>query len=121
MSHFAGIDEDLVEEVDQYYARDLENVSLVDMQETIAQGLPALLSKKKTKKDIGAYQVKLEQQMTAGAVRYNQGGRSYNNKSSCGAQKQPRSEQDAPRRKVCALCESYGFTLRAQTHSLHSS
>ena len=41
----AGIDEDLIEEVEQYYARDLENVSLVDMQETIAQGLPALLSK----------------------------------------------------------------------------
>jgi len=46
----AGIDEDLVDEVEQYYARDLENVSLVDMQETIAQGLPALLAKIKTKK-----------------------------------------------------------------------
>ena len=70
----AGIDEDLVEEVEQYYARDLENVSLVDMQETIAQGLPALLSKIKTKKDIGTYKVQLEQQMTAGAAGFSRGG-----------------------------------------------
>ena len=43
----------LVDEVEQYYARDLENVSLVDMQETIIQGLTALLSQIKTKKEIG--------------------------------------------------------------------
>ena len=111
----AGIDEDLVEEVEQYYARDLENVSLVDMQETIAQGLPALLGKIKTKKDIGAYKVQLEQQMTAGAAGFSQGGgrgggRSYY--SGYGAQRQPR------RREPCSLCKSYGFQLRAQNHSL---
>ena len=121
----AGIDEDLVEEVEQYYARDLENVSMVDMQETIAQGLPALLSKIKTKKDIGAYRVQLEKQMTAGAVRHGQGGgrgrgggRGYNNNSGYGNQKQPGSGQVAQRKEACSLCTSYGFTLRARTHSL---
>ena len=125
----AGIDEDLVEEVEQYYARDLENVSLVDMQETIAQGLPALLSKIKTKKDIGAYKVKLEQQVTAGAVRYNQGGRGGGRNNGNGNQWQKnsygnqRQQRPAPgfgsqRREPCSLCKSYGFALRAETHVL---
>ena len=34
----SGIYKGLVEEGEQYYARDLENVSLVDMLETIAHG-----------------------------------------------------------------------------------
>ena len=125
----AGIDEDLVEEVEQYYARDLENVSLVDMQETIAQGLPALLSKIKTKKDIGAYKVKLEQQVTAGAVRYNQGGRGggrYGSgnqwqKNSYGGnqrQQRPGPVLGSQRKEPCSLCKSYGFALRAETHVL---
>ena len=117
----AGIDEDLVEEVEQYYARDLENVSLVDMQETIAQGLPALLSKIKTKKDIGAYRVQLEKQVSVGAVRPSQGGRGGGrsfNSSNYGAQRQQRPGQVAPKREACSLCNSYGFTLRARTHSL---
>ena len=113
----AGIDEDLVEEVEQYYARDLENVSLVDMQETIAQGLPALLSKIKTKKEIGAYKVQLEKQVSAGAVRQTQGGRSgggrfYGNARGTGRQ------GFVPKKEPCSLCQSYGFTLRAKTHSL---
>ena len=116
----AGIDEDLVEEVEQYYARDLENVSLVDMQETIAQGLPALLSKIKTKKDIGAFKVKLEQQVTAGAVRYNQGGRGGGRSFGYGNQRQQRSgpAQGFQRKEPCSLCKSYGFVLRANTHVL---
>ena len=118
----AGIDEDLVEEVEQYYARDLENVSLVDMQETIAQGLPALLSKIKTKKDIGAYKVKLEKQITAGAVRNNRGGggggrgggRYVGNSS--GSQRQSGGQSFG--RRECSLCKSYGFIFRAGTHAL---
>ena len=113
----AGIDEDLVEEVEQYYARDLENVSLVDMQETIAQGLPALLSKLKTKKDIGAYKVKLEQQVTAGAVGYNQGGRGGGRAFGYGGQKQ-QPRPGGRRREPCSLCKSYGFVLRANSHVL---
>ena len=117
----AGIDEDLVEEVEQYYARDLENVSLVDMQETIAQGLPALLGKIKTKKDIGAYKVKLQKQMTAGAVRNYRGGRgggrNYGgNNSGFQAQRQQGSSQPTSK-KECSLCKSYGFIFRASTHS----
>ena len=119
----AGIDEDLVEEVEQYYARDLENVSLVDMQETIAQGLPALLGKIKTKKDIGAYKVKLQKQMTAGAVRnYRGGGRgggrnNYGgNNSGFQAQRHQGSGQPTSK-KECSLCKSYGFIFRASTHS----
>ena len=117
----AGIDEDLVEEVEQYYARDLENVSLVDMQETIAQGLPALLGKIKTKKEIGSFRVQLEKQVSAGAVRQTQGGRGgggrYNN--ALRTQRQGGQGQSfAPRREPCSLCKSYGFTLRAKTNSL---
>ena len=117
----AGIDEDLVEEVEQYYARDLENVSLVDMQETIAQGLPALLGKIKTKKEIGSFRVQLEKQVSAGAVHQTQGGRGgggrYNNAPR--SQRQAgQSQSFAPRREPCSLCKSYGFTLRAKTHSL---
>ena len=99
------------------------------MQETIAQGLPALLSKIKTKKDIGAYKVKLEQQVTAGAVRYKQGGRGggRNNdngnkwqKNSYGNQRQQRPGPGfgSQRREPCSLCKSYGFALRAETHVL---
>ena len=120
----AGIDEDLIEEVEQYYARDLENVSLVDMQETIAQGLPALLSKIKTKKDIGAYRVELEKQITAGAVRGNRGGgrggsRNYGGNTS-GPQRRSFAGQGQPSsaREECSLCKSYGFIYRAGTHSL---
>ena len=118
----AGIDEDLIEEVEQYYARDLENVSLVDMQETIAQGLPALLSKIKTKKDIGAYKVKLEKQITAGAVRGNRGGGrggSRYGRNTSGLQRQSAVGQSQPSsRQECSLCKSYGFIFRAGTHSL---
>ena len=56
----AAIDGDLIDEVEQQYARDLESVSLVDLQEIISQSLPSLLNKIKTKKDIGAYKVQLE-------------------------------------------------------------
>ena len=116
----AGIDEDLVEEVEQYYARDLENVSLVDMQETIAQGLPALLSKIKTKKDIGAYKVQLEQQMIAGAASFRGrgGGRGYNSGYGNQRQRQTQDRQNFVRNDPCSLCRSYGFTARANTHSV---
>ena len=113
-----GIDEDLVEEVEQYYARDLENVSLVDMQETIAQGLPALLNKIKTKKDIGAYRVQLEHQVSAGAVRQYQGGRGGGRNNYNSARQQRPGQNIAPKREPCSLCMSYGFSLRAKTHSL---
>ena len=99
----AGIDEDLVEEVEQYYARDLENVSLVDMQETIAQGLPALLSKIKTKKDIGAYRVQLEHQVSAGAVRQYQGGRGGGRSNNNPVRQQRPGQNPAPRREPCSL------------------
>lgn len=115
----AGIDEDLVEEVEQYYARDLENVSLVDMQETIAQGLPALLSKIKTKKDIGAYKVKLEEQASVGVARFNRnqysnrgGGRGFNR------QQRLVPRQNFQRRDPCSLCKAYGYTPLANTHVL---
>lgn len=115
----AGIDEDLVEEVEQYYARDLENVSLVDMQETIAQGLPALLSKIKTKKDIGAYKIKLEEQVTAGAVKFNRDNRG----GSRGFNRQQRSNfrqnfQNVQKRESCYLCKAYGYSPLANTHAL---
>ena len=118
----AGIDEDLVEEVEQYYARDLENVSLVDMQETIAQGLPALLSKIKTKKEIGAYRIQLEKQVSAGTVRQTQGGRGGGGRfyGNGGNAKGPGGQGQGfvSKREPCSLCNSYGFTLRAKTHSL---
>ena len=116
----AGIDEDLVEEVEQYYARDLETVSLVDMQETIAQGLPALLSKIKTNKDIGAYKVKLEEKVSAGAVKFNRdnnrgGGRGYNRQNRTNFRQ---NFQVTQKRESCSLCKAYGYTPLANTHVL---
>ena len=114
----AGIDEDLVDEVEQYYARDLENVSLVDMQKTIAQGLPALLAKIKTKKDIGAYKVKLEEQASVGVAKFNKtynsnrgGGRGFNR------QTRQASRQSFQRQEPCSLCKAYGYTPLANTHT----
>ena len=95
------------------------------MQETIAQGLPALLNKIKTKKDIGAYKVKLEKQITAAAVRGNRGGgrgggRNYGGSYS-GQQRQSAAAASQTRpfsKRECSLCKSYGFTLQASTHSV---
>ena len=104
----AGIDEDLVKEVEQYYARDLENVYLCKR---------LLLSKIKTKKDIGAYKVQLEYQVSAGAVRQYQGGRGGGRNNNSVKQQRP-GQNNAPRREPCSLCMSYGFPLRARTYLL---
>ena len=111
----SAIDEDLIEEVEQQYARDLESVSLVDIQEIISQGLPALLSKIKTKKDIGAYKVKLESDVSAYNVRgFSQRGRGFNR----GSNNRRGQDRKSSNNGGCSLCKSYGFITRAQSHEL---
>ena len=110
----AAIDADLIEEVEQQYARDLESVSLVDLQEIISQNLPALLSKIKTKKDIGAYKIQLEREVTVATVGYGRrGGRGS------GYNKRGQSSKKIVQPKKgggCTICKSYGFYTRALSH-----
>ena len=110
----AAIDGDLIEEVEQQYARDLESVSLVDLQEIISQSLPSLLNKIKTKKDIGAFKVKLEKDVAAFAV--NSFGRRGNRGNGRGGYNRQRQEKKNKSKGGCSLCKAFGFDTRAQSH-----
>ena len=115
----SAIDGDLIEEVETQYARDLESVSLVDLQEIISQSIPTLLNKIKTKKDIGAFKIQLEKEVSVSTVnsfgrrgnRNNRGGGSFN--------KSKDSKRGSTNNKGgCTLCKSYGFNTRALSHEL---
>ena len=112
----AAIDGDLIDEVEQQYARDLESVSLVDLQEIISQSLPSLLNKIKTKKDIGAYKVQLEKDVAAFAV--NSYGKRGSRGNGRGGYKSRQENKKVNSKGGCSLCKAFGFTTRAQSHEM---
>ena len=103
-----AIDERLVEYIGRVYSRDLQSITLYDLQETIADNLDELLTEIKNTENLKSYKTGVKEEKEEDPV-HTRANRTFDRRSRGGAR--PKQGQSKQRRngqpmRTCAICKA---------------